>query len=284
MGVTGCARAAAALLPALIPFVVYQSATVTNDVTALPSGALVLLAVLRYEHGRWRAWVPIVASVVALWLRLTNLFGVGVAVGYLAIRALQQTDRNTRRRLLTVAGMSAAAGLVAAITWTVAIGVFARVPASAIPLYPLSPKHFSIDQIFQSIAPMVPPTTDLPNVTFWTRHSFPDLLAAAAGWPVIAGPLLAIARRHDDGGGGLAIGIPSGLIMLGIGPTLTVINAISADSFLGVPFATRMGVSVVPGCLAAGLGGLRNRRSARLLAIFVSAGLVAMMLIVSGVH
>ena len=33
LGVTGCARAAAALLPALIPFVVYQSATVTNDVT-----------------------------------------------------------------------------------------------------------------------------------------------------------------------------------------------------------------------------------------------------------
>lgn len=279
LGLTGLSRIASALVPALIPFAVFQSATVTNDVTAIPSACLVLLAALRFDHGRWRIWVMAATSALAIWLRMTNLFGVAVAVIYLLIRAWQVSPFDSRRYVhaaATSAGAAAAAGLM----WILVVRGLARVPASAMPLYQVFPKHFSLGQVFESVAPMVPPTYDLPNVVFWTRHTFVTLLAGAMGWPVIAAPFIGVLRRDRDHHG-LALGVAAGTVMLTTGPVLAVINAVSEDSFLAVPFPTRMALSVVPGCLAAAFGGLRSKWSQRLLTSGAAVGLVAMFVIVA---
>ena len=68
----------------------------------------------------------------------------------------------------------------------------------------------------------------------------------------------------------------AGAVLLAVGPALVIINAISSDSLLYMPFATRLGLSVVPACIAAALIGMRHRLSAKVLCVLVGAGLVVM--------
>ena len=281
VGLAGVVRACAALLPALVPFVVFQSATVTNDVTAIPTAAFVLLAGLRYERRAWPAWPVAVLSALAVSLRVTNFFGLGIAVGYLAVRGVTASDHADRRRLWRTAAAAAGACAVAGIAWIVVVAARAHVAASALPLANLIPKKFTVRQMFESVAPMVPPTQSLPDVGFWTSHSYTTLLAASVGWLVVAGPFIACMRGSRDRLG-VALGASAGLVLLLVGPALAIINAISDDSFLGFPFPARMGFSVLPACLAAAATGIRGRWPARLLTIYVAVGLLGVLAIVGG--
>lgn len=281
LGLRGVVRAAASVMPAIVPFVVYQAATVTNDVTAIPSAALVLLAVLRFDRGRWRSWTVSIACATAVLLRMTNVFGVMVGIGFLCVRWVQKKDPEDRRRIVHAIVAATATTLVAIAAWIALIGIVAQVPASALPLARMFPKNFSVDQLFQSVAPLVPPTYGLPDVAFWTRHSFITLQAAAIGWPVVVGPALAVARRRTRPEG-LALGVPAAAAMLIVGPTMVIINAVSSDTFLGLPIPTRMALSVVPGCLAAFAGGIRSRWASRALVGFVSAGIAGSLVVAGG--
>ena len=279
VGLAGVVRASAALLPALVPSVVFQSATVTNDVTAIPTAALVLLAGLRYERRAWPARPVAVFSALAVSLRVTNFFGVGIAVGYLAVRGFTASDPADRRRLSRTAATAASACALAGIAWIAVVAARAHVAASALPLASLIPKKFTVREMLDSVAPMVPPTQSLPDVG--TSHSYITLLAASVGWLVVAGPFIASARGSRDRLG-VALGASAGLVLLLVGPTLAIINAISDDSFLGFPFPARMGFSVVPACLASAATGIRSGWPARLLTIYVAIGLLGVLDMVGG--
>ncbi|WP_420436704.1 hypothetical protein [Candidatus Poriferisocius sp.] len=109
------ARAALVGLLGVSPMVVHASAFVNPDATALLGGGLVMLALLKYETGRWSWWAVPMASAVAVWLRLTNSAAVGVLVVYLGFRVWQKRDL-VRERLL-VAGVSSAAATSSVLGW-----------------------------------------------------------------------------------------------------------------------------------------------------------------------
>ncbi len=97
VGVWG--RAAVVGLFGVSPIVVHASAMLNPDATAILGGGLVLVALLKWESGRWPWWSVTAASAVAVWLKLTNSPAVGVLVAYLAFRMWQQRDQQNPTRL-----------------------------------------------------------------------------------------------------------------------------------------------------------------------------------------
>lgn len=97
VGVWG--RAAVVGLLGVAPMVVHASAMLNPDATAILGGGLVLVALLKWESGRWPWWLVTTASAVAVWLKLTNSPAVGVLIVYLAFRIWQQREQQNRVRL-----------------------------------------------------------------------------------------------------------------------------------------------------------------------------------------
>ena len=97
------------------PMVIHASAFVNPDATGLLGGALVAVALLKWEAGRWPWWTVPVASAVAVALRMTNSAAVGVVAIYLAVRMWQQRDRVGER--LKVAGASVGAAVAVVVAW-----------------------------------------------------------------------------------------------------------------------------------------------------------------------
>ncbi|MCY3577295.1 MAG: hypothetical protein OXH53_08275 [bacterium] len=108
-------RAAVVGLLGVSPVVVHGSAFVNPDATGLLGGGLVLVALMKWESGRWPWWTVPVASVIAVALRLTNSAAVGVVAVYLALRVWQKRDK-VRERLL-VAATSASAAFAIVLGW-----------------------------------------------------------------------------------------------------------------------------------------------------------------------
>ncbi|WP_419928317.1 hypothetical protein [Candidatus Poriferisocius sp.] len=97
--------------------VVYLSASVHPGNVQLVGGALLLVALMLWELGRWRWWsVPIVAAVV-VWLNFNNAMAVGTLVVYLVYRAWR--DRDQRGDLLITAAWSFAVTIGSVIGWQV---------------------------------------------------------------------------------------------------------------------------------------------------------------------
>ena len=115
VGVGIAGRAAVVGLLGVSPVVVHASAMVNPDATALLGGAAVLVALLKWEAGRWPWWTVPAASAAAIWLRLTNSAAVGVIAAYLMLRLWQKRDR-VRERLL-VAGASSAVAVLSVLAW-----------------------------------------------------------------------------------------------------------------------------------------------------------------------
>ena len=97
VGVWG--RAAVVGLLGVAPIVVHASSMLNPDATAILGGGLVLVALLKWESGRWPWWLVTAASAVAVWLKLTNSPAVGVLIVYLAFRIWQQREQQNRIRL-----------------------------------------------------------------------------------------------------------------------------------------------------------------------------------------
>jgi hypothetical protein len=114
------------LLIAVSPVVIYGTATVTNDVSAVPAAGLIaLVAALAYRRGG--AWVPYglaAAGVAAAACKTSNLFAVGAVsalFGVSAVAARSSGERwtATAGRWLRDGGAAAAGGLLTALAWTV---------------------------------------------------------------------------------------------------------------------------------------------------------------------
>lgn len=118
VGVWG--RAAVVGLLGVSPVVVHASAFLNPDATAIVGGGLVLVALLKWESGRWPWWWVTVATAVAVWLKLTNAHAAGVVIVYLAFRIWQERDRRNwaraRQRVL-VASSSALVALGSVLAW-----------------------------------------------------------------------------------------------------------------------------------------------------------------------
>ncbi len=110
-------RAAVVGLLGVSPMVVHGSAFVNPDAAGLLGGGLVLVALMKWEGGRWPWWTVPVASLLAVALRLTNSAAVGVVVVYLALRVWQKREM-VRERLL-VAATSAGAALATVLVWRI---------------------------------------------------------------------------------------------------------------------------------------------------------------------
>jgi hypothetical protein len=284
VGVAGVARVAGAFLPALAPFVLFQSATVTNDVTAVPTAAAVMFLACRAERGRTR-YALALACALSMWLRMTNVFGIAVAVGYLVVRAVRTREPERRRTLLGAAAIATAATVLAGLAWLVVLSAIARV--DSIPFAQTVPKRFEFDRLLQSIPEIVPPTQELPPVPFWSDSALAAVVCGLIGWLVIAGPMMALAR-HGARGADLdepdrplgvdlaALGLATAAVLLAIGPTLIVINSVSHDSLILPPLPRRFGLSMLPACFTAALAGARSVWASRALAVFVGGGLLVM--------
>lgn len=117
-------RASVVGLLGVSPVVVHASAFVNPDAVALLGGGLVLLALLKWESGRWPWWSVAAVSAVAVWLKLTNAFAVGVVVLYLAFRTWQEWDKrhlpqakSARRERLLVASVSTLVSVASVLAW-----------------------------------------------------------------------------------------------------------------------------------------------------------------------
>ena len=108
-------RAAVVGLLGVSPMTVHASAFVNPDAAALLGGAMVLVALLKWESGRWPWWTVPAASAAAVVLRLNNAAAVGVLAVYLGLRLWQKRDK-VRERLL-VAASSAAAAVAVVLGW-----------------------------------------------------------------------------------------------------------------------------------------------------------------------
>lgn len=124
VGIGTVGRASVVGLLGVSPVVVHASAFVNPDAVALLGGGLLLLALLKWESGRWPWWSVAVASAVAVCLKLTNAFAVGVVLIYLALRIWQQWDtrrlpkaKSARRERLLVASVSAVVTLALVFFW-----------------------------------------------------------------------------------------------------------------------------------------------------------------------
>ena len=290
-------RASCSLLPLLAPMVLFQGSTVTNDVTAIPSAAAALWLTFRYDNRTTHAWALAAVAIASVWLRTTNVFGIALCALYLLIRALHDPPR--RRRLLQGALVLIASAGIAAAVWLVVIDQMALVPAAAFRLRPLFPQRLTWHDLIVSVAPMVPPTGALPDVTMWSGRDLVQLQVAALGWLLVSAPFMAMLEPSPDSDQrwsrttaetapgeertlqdtgmtrGIAIGIATAVVAILTGPALVIINAVSSDSYLGSPPPARLAMSVVPGFVVCVAFGARRRNAARALALFVAAGLIS---------
>ena len=88
LGVWG--RAALVGLLGVSPVVVHASALMNPDATAILGGALVLVALIKWETGKWPWWSMTAATALAVWLKPTNAAAAGVLAAYLVLRLWQE--------------------------------------------------------------------------------------------------------------------------------------------------------------------------------------------------
>ena len=108
-------KAAVVALLGAPPMAVYTAASVHAGNAQLTGGALLLVALLLWESGRWRWWAVPAAAAVAVWLNLNNAAAVGALVAYLAYKAWSNQDR--RHHLVRTAASSFAVAVVSVIGW-----------------------------------------------------------------------------------------------------------------------------------------------------------------------
>ena len=253
-----------ALLSMLIvsPAVIMASATVSPDATGLFAGALVLAAVLLWEDGRVPAWVPPLAVAGALALKFTHIAVVGVAVVYLAIRALQQgrpadwrTDAVMRRYAVVVVGVVGSAFVMLAV-WSVVQAIVAKVPQAGVPMneslrangFPLADLLGQVDAVVSPLkGPYFSPV--LRNRYIVALNHVLDLATLLA---LASAAVFAVARSRER-----ALAAAAGVAMITLGP-VTVLSTYYGTNAV-TPTPTRYGLPIMPAVLLAALAAMERR-------------------------
>jgi hypothetical protein len=248
----------ALLLLVASPAVIFLSATVSNDVTAVPAGALVALAaaVAHRRHGPRAPVMLFLAGAVAAAGKTTNIFAVATVAALFAVSVLVDADlRGASERLhrwARTGGALLLGGVAVSVVWLAVHRSLALIALKEEPAFAgLRASPHSLGRVLgEATALLQPLTSDLaPAVTSTSTlgaavqkplHTVLGLLFVAAGlaglfvvrrqWPHILG-LLALAALYC---GGVAFGIGllvsyggdpglSGRYGLSVAPLLTLV-------------------------------------------------------------
>jgi hypothetical protein len=251
LGVRPSARWAVVALVVSAPTVLDASALVNNDATALLAGGGVLLAAVAWEQRRLHGAAVLGAVVVAVALKPTNVFGVGVAALYLLWRAVSTDAGDRPRPWRSQAGMAAAV-VVAAVVAGLGLLVLHDAVARAGPLSNPNTAHFQVDhlalgQVLGAVPAGVVPVQD-PFLPDFLDTSVMKLLVRCGEWLLLGGAVgTAATSARGSAGEALAVSALAGCAVTG--PALVVLNYLSLQTYVAIP--SRYALSVVPALAAA---------------------------------
>lgn len=261
---------------AVSPTVLHESSIINPDTTALLGGALVLAAALRWDADRAPGWLLPLAALVAVWLKFTNSVAVGAAVVYLAVRAWQQRDSLTRRRvrgLITVGGAAVILTLVSIIAWSAVQEARGVIPVEQLPtnaIYHVDSFQWERlgSELFSALTPLRDPFVpdSLPRELLEPLGDLINLLFIAGLGSV------ALYSTRGSQHRALAAAAATGMIATG------VVTMVASYLSLSVYFDTnpRYGLSLLPFAAAAFVPVLDNRliRWAATAVVLATAGAV----------
>lgn len=243
-------RAAVVGLVGVSPVVVHGSAFLNPDATALLGGGIVLVALLKWESGRWPWWWLAVASAVAVWLKHTNAAAVGAVIVYLGIRLWQERDSladhqvKARARLrLLAASASAVVAIASVLVWRLWQRYRQLETESDLPIY-ANQRHdsFQWTSLDEKLRATLTPFRDQ-----WIPSELPrSVLAplggiADVGLLVLLGAALAVAASKSAHRA-LVGGVVISLVSVGVLSMITNYITLSRDP----PVPGRYGLSVLP--------------------------------------
>ena len=272
-------RAAVVGLLGVSPIVVHASAMLNPDATALLGGGLVLVALLKWESGRWPWWWVTVASGVAVWLKLTNSPAVGVLIVYLAFRIWQQRDHQDRARLrerVWVLSTSVAITLASVLVWRLWQGYRQLHEESDLPVFTWLRHHsFQWTSVDDQLRAVLTPFRDQ-----WIPEGLPASVLAPLGGVMDVGLIGILGAAVAFTGArsayrALVAGVFAAMVGMGIVTMLSFHSALGLD----VLAPSRYGLAVLPFAAVALVPVLRRHLLAPVLVGGLACATAAAMLV-----
>lgn len=250
-GVAWRRRVAPIALMVTAPAVLYSSSVVTNDATAVLAGAAVLLTAVKWQDRSLPGWVVVAVALAGVLFKLTNLIGVGVAVGYLLMQAVGASraggrkagGRTARAHLLlgaAVVGGVAAGGLA----WVVVHSALAEAGEFANPMS----QRFRVDSLtLGHVLPafgagVVPLDTDHLLAPFFGGVVITNMMVATR-W-VLIGSSFGLAAIGERWSRAEAVAVSALVAATAGGPFFVLVNYLTLEVFVSIP--SRYMLSAVP--------------------------------------
>lgn len=280
LGASRAALVGMALLAASLQAVLFFSATVTPDVGSLLVGGLALWLVLLWEKHPSRWWLPPLAGLVAVAIKLQNAAVVLVLVLYLLLRAVRRwrpeggsSGRLVRSpHLLALLALGAAAVVVAGV-WSGLVAAGARVDPNDLPMSALGATHtFPLHGVVLALGGFLPPTD--PAYVPAALAAAPALsYAKVTAWVLIAGVVSWAVFAVEANGGAAGGAASSGAVQAGSrlvdlaravlvvailgAPLFVVLNYVLYRQYYDVP--PRYGMTLLPAMLVLAAAAARRR-------------------------
>lgn len=235
------------------PGVLYMFSIVNPDATTLVAGGLVLLAAQRWESGHWPLLVLVVAGVVAVMLKSTNMLAVLATATYLILHRPDATRTESTgassgylSTLVSRARFQAVALLLLAIggaeaAWLVTRRLLAGNHPPFIPMkQALYAKDLRLGKVMDQATAMVFPTNWVPPLIkpiplTWDFQLLGVLMVGAT-----AGAILFAERR----GYLSSLGAGAWTMLVVGGPLIVILTFYSEHAFVEIP--ARYGFSLIP--------------------------------------
>jgi hypothetical protein len=225
------------------PSTLWSSTYISTDAPTLVAGGAALLFAFRAIDRKRGVWWLLPVAAVSIWLKVTTIFGVGLAVLVLLIYALWRRkddplDRDHRRRLVLLATATAVTAVAAEIVW---LGIHTAIAIGPGPSQGLAAPFswralLDLGTIFISPGPLM-------SGGWNAGYGLPNLLMLPTSWLPTAGIIgvLFMATRS------LAVksfGIATAIAAIAFAPALFfAMNVVLGSVFPVIP---RYGISLIP--------------------------------------
>ena len=246
VGAGRAALTAVTVLIATTPQVLYSSATVTPDATALLAGGGLLVVVLLWERkDRW-LWLLPVAAALAVLLKVTNIVGVLAVATYLVVRWWNEERGSPAgskpRRLPATVIMLAGAG-IAEVGWLIVRHALALPNPGTPPMTQrFSVSFLSPTQLGSQVVAFLTPISHPPTPTFFNH---PSVLAVVSLFSALIVAACIGSVIYMRGVGQLeSLALSGAATMLAGGPVLLIAIFLSQRVF--IPLPSRYGLSFMP--------------------------------------
>jgi hypothetical protein len=250
LGASAPAAFAGAGVLATLPVVVFSSATVTPDATAMLSGSVVCLATVRYLQGRAGPRTLLAGALVATAFKVTGVLAIGICALVLlmsawASRREEDASADGGRRSLIGLLILAGGGSAPVLLWM----AVSRVQALDVPPSPMSRfivHSLAPSQVLGNLVALAPPTQNA-YLAPGLRTALVMALVAIGGYLVLGGVgAVALSRSGQPLVDRLGIATLTG--MLTGGPVLVVMTYVLASVY--VPIPSRYGLVLLPPAIA----------------------------------